>query len=64
MAGEVSLTQEQHGQLVHDYDDAREHMENARTALSNRIVDVDELKQDIGEAMAVLVRMANYLEDF
>lgn len=60
----VTLTEEQHGQLVHDYDVVTEAMENLRTELSSRTIDVDALKQDAAEAHENLQRIIRYLEDF
>ena len=42
---QVTLTNEQHGQFVHDLEEAEESLTNAQTVLSNLTIDVDDLKQ-------------------
>lgn len=61
---EVTLTEEQHGQFVHDLEEAEESFTNAQTVLANRIIDVSDLKQDIDETIRVLQNISRQLEDF
>lgn len=43
----ITLTEEQHGDIQRQLDEAREALENAETVLANRTIDTDELEQDL-----------------
>lgn len=61
---QVTLTNEQHGQFVHDLEEAEESLTNAQTVLSNLTIDVDDLRQDVDETIRVLQNVSRQLEDF